>query len=51
MAGEMVEFENGDKGMALNLEESSVGIVILGKGEGLKEGASVKDLRNYLKFQ
>ncbi|HAA2229836.1 TPA_asm: F0F1 ATP synthase subunit alpha [Campylobacter jejuni] len=48
MAGEMVEFENGDKGMALNLEESSVGIVILGKGEGLKEGASVKRLKKLL---
>ncbi|ECL3118258.1 F0F1 ATP synthase subunit alpha [Campylobacter jejuni] len=49
MAGEMVEFENGDKGMALNLEESSVGIVILGKGEGLKEGVSVKRLKKLLK--
>ncbi|ELW2252778.1 F0F1 ATP synthase subunit alpha [Campylobacter jejuni] len=49
MAGEMVEFENGDKGMALNLEESSVGIVILGKGEDLKEGASVKRLKKLLK--
>ncbi|HEH6218447.1 TPA: F0F1 ATP synthase subunit alpha [Campylobacter jejuni] len=49
MAGEMVEFENGNKGMALNLEESSVGIVILGKGEGLKEGASVKRLKKLLK--
>ncbi|HHP0358893.1 TPA: F0F1 ATP synthase subunit alpha [Campylobacter jejuni] len=49
MAGEMVEFENGDKGMASNLEESSVGIVILGKGEGLKEGASVKRLKKLLK--
>ncbi|EOI3649643.1 F0F1 ATP synthase subunit alpha [Campylobacter jejuni] len=49
MAGEMVEFENGDKGMALNLEESSVGIVILGKGGGLKEGASVKRLKKLLK--
>ncbi|EDP6871612.1 F0F1 ATP synthase subunit alpha [Campylobacter jejuni] len=49
MAGEMVEFENGDKGMALNLEESSVGIVILGKGEGLKEGAFVKRLKKLLK--
>ncbi|EAK9928439.1 F0F1 ATP synthase subunit alpha [Campylobacter jejuni] len=49
MAGEMVEFENGDKGMALNLEESSVGIAILGKGEGLKEGASVKRLKKLLK--
>ncbi|ECP7275563.1 F0F1 ATP synthase subunit alpha [Campylobacter jejuni] len=49
MAGEMVEFENGDKGMALNLEEASVSIVILGKGEGLKEGASVRRLKKLLK--
>ncbi|EGL2493092.1 F0F1 ATP synthase subunit alpha [Campylobacter coli] len=49
MAGEMVEFDNSDKGMALNLEESSVGIVILGKGEGLKEGTSVKRLKKLLK--
>ncbi|EIW7344400.1 F0F1 ATP synthase subunit alpha [Campylobacter coli] len=49
MAGEMVEFDNGDKGMTLNLEESSVGIVILGKGEGLKEGTSVKRLKKLLK--
>ncbi|ELK4419130.1 F0F1 ATP synthase subunit alpha [Campylobacter coli] len=49
MAGEMVEFDNGDKGMALNLEESSVDIVILGKGEGLKEGTSVKRLKKLLK--
>lgn len=50
MAGEMVEFENGDKGMALNLEESSVGIVILGKGEGLREGTSAKRLKKLLKI-
>ena len=49
MAGEMVEFENGEKGMTLNLEEASVGIVILGKGEGLKEGSSVKRLKRLLK--
>ncbi|EAJ1253970.1 F0F1 ATP synthase subunit alpha [Campylobacter lari] len=49
MAGEMVEFENGEKGMVLNLEESSVGIVILGKGLGLKEGSSVKRLKKLLK--
>lgn len=49
MAGEMVEFENGEKGMALNLEENSVGIVILGKGETLKEGSSVKRLKKLLK--
>ncbi|MCX2683335.1 F0F1 ATP synthase subunit alpha [Campylobacter sp. MIT 21-1685] len=49
MSGEMVEFENGEKGMALNLEESSVGIVVLGKGIDLKEGGSVKRLRKLLK--
>ena len=49
MAGEMVEFENGEKGMALNLEESSVGIVILGKTDGIKEGLSVKRLAKLLR--
>ena len=37
MAGEMVEFENGQKGMALNLEESSVGVVVLGGCNDIKE--------------
>jgi len=49
MAGEMVEFENGEKGMALNLEESSVGIVILGKTDGIKDGSSVKRLAKLLR--
>ncbi len=49
MAGEMVEFESGEKGMALNLEESSVGIVILGKTDGIKEGSSVKRLGKLLR--
>lgn len=49
MAGEMVEFQNGEKGMALNLEESGVGVVILGKGVDLKEGDSVKRLKKLLK--
>ncbi|KIM10231.1 MAG: ATP F0F1 synthase subunit alpha [Sulfuricurvum sp. PC08-66] len=49
MAGEMVEFEDGTQGMALNLEESSVGIVVLGKGEKLHEGTSVKRLGRLLK--
>ncbi len=49
MAGEMVEFENGEKGMALNLEESSVGVVILGNGVDIAEGASVKRLGRLLK--
>nr|WP_260953108.1 F0F1 ATP synthase subunit alpha [Campylobacter sp. RM16187] len=49
MAGEMVEFESGEKGMALNLEESSVGIVILGKTDNIKEGSSVKRLARLLR--
>ena len=49
MAGEMVEFESGEKGMALNLEESSVGIVVLGKTDGIKEGSSVKRLGKLLR--
>ncbi len=49
MAGEMVEFETGDRGMALNLEESVVGIVVLGKGADIKEGSSVKRLGRLLK--
>ena len=44
MAGEMVEFENGVKGQVLNLEESSVGIVVLGEFSGIREGMSVKRL-------
>lgn len=49
MAGEMVEFESGERGMALNLEESSVGIVILGSGSEIKEGSSVKRLGKLLR--
>jgi F-type H+-transporting ATPase subunit alpha len=49
MAGEMVEFENGETGMALNLEESSVGVVILGSGKGIHEGSSVKRLGKLLR--
>ena len=48
MAGEMVEFDNGIKGMVLNLEESSVGIVILGEFSQIKEGMSVKRLGKLL---
>src|SRR2546425_5695079 len=42
MASEMVEFENGSFGLALNLEEDSVGIVILGNSFDIREGQSVK---------
>jgi F-type H+-transporting ATPase subunit alpha len=41
-AGEMVEFPGGVKGMALNLEEDNVGIVIFGDDRGIKEGDIVK---------
>ena len=41
-AGEMVEFENGMRGMALNLEIDNVGIVIFGNDREIKEGETVK---------
>lgn len=49
MANEMVEFENGVKGLALNLEESSVGIVVMGDSSGISEGSSVKRLGKLLR--
>ena len=42
MAGEVVEFETGVKGMVLNLEEANVGVVVLGSMAGIVEGMSVK---------
>ena len=42
MAGELVEFPNGSYGMAQNLEEDTVSIVILGTDAGIKEGDTVK---------
>lgn len=42
MAGELLEFSNGVMGMALNLEEDNVGIVILGPFRDIKEGDQVK---------
>ena len=41
-AGEMVEFENGVKGMALNLEADNVGVVIFGSDSAIKEGSTAK---------
>lgn len=41
-SNEMVEFASGVKGMALNLEENSVGVVIFGSDEGIREGDLVK---------
>ena len=42
MAGELVEFPNGSFGMAQNLEEDTVSVVILGTDQGIKEGDIVK---------
>ena len=41
-SGELVEFENGVKAIALNLEEDKVGVVLMGDGAGIKEGSKVK---------
>ena len=41
-AGEMVEFDDGSKGMALNLESDNVGVVIFGDDRKIKEGDTVK---------
>lgn len=42
MAGELLEFSNGVVGMALNLEEDNVGVVIMGPFKGIREGDQVK---------
>ena len=42
MAGELVEFPNGSYGMAQNLEEDTVSVVILGTDQGIKEGDTIK---------
>ena len=42
MAGELVQFENGEYGMAQNLEENSVSIVLLGSDAGITEGSIIK---------
>ncbi len=41
-AGEMVEFDDGTKGMALNLEADNVGVVIFGSDTGIREGSTAK---------
>ena len=42
MSGELLKFENGVMGMALNLEEDNIGVVIFGESRGIKEGGTVK---------
>lgn len=49
MSYEMVEFETGDLGLASNLEEGNVGVVILGGGNNIREGMSVKRLKRLMK--
>ena len=41
-SGELVEFENGLKGIVLNLEEDNVGVVLLGSSDEIKEGDTIK---------
>ena len=41
-AGELVEFETGLQAIVLNLEEDNVGVVLLGPGDGIKEGSTVR---------
>ncbi len=42
MSGELLEFPNGTYGMALNLDEDSIGVIIMGSDAGIKEGDPVK---------
>ncbi|MEL7409095.1 MAG: F0F1 ATP synthase subunit alpha, partial [Cyanobacteria bacterium J06558_2] len=42
MAGELLDFEDGTVGIALNLEEDNVGAVLMGTGFGIQEGSTVK---------
>ncbi|KAL8229450.1 hypothetical protein R6Q57_014350 [Mikania cordata] len=46
-AGEMVEFANGVKGIALNLENENVGIVVFGSDTAIKEGDLVKRIGTF----
>ncbi len=41
-AGELVEFDTGVQAIVLNLEEDNVGVVLLGSGDGIKEGSTVR---------
>src|SRR5688572_31323513 len=45
-AGEYLEFENGLKGMVLNLEEDNVGAVLMGEAKGIHEGDTVRRTGN-----
>src|SRR5882762_1402534 len=45
-AGELVEFENGIRAIALNLEEDNVGVVLMGESGEIKEGSKVRRTGN-----
>ncbi|WP_163532835.1 F0F1 ATP synthase subunit alpha [Helicobacter suis] len=49
MSYEVVEFDTGDRGLASNLEEGSVGVIVLGGGRNIKEGTSVKRTKQLMK--
>jgi len=50
MVGELLEFPGGIQGMALNLEEDNVGVVLLGPEAGLREGDTVKRTGNIIQI-
>ncbi|MDX2191574.1 MAG: F0F1 ATP synthase subunit alpha [Bacteroidota bacterium] len=50
-SGELLEFQNGIKGIALNLEEDNVGVVVLGSSNEIKEGDSVKRTKQIASIQ
>jgi len=45
MAGELIMFKNGTRGVVLNLEEDNVGVAVLGTTHGIQEGETVKRTR------
>jgi F-type H+-transporting ATPase subunit alpha len=49
--GELVEFENGSKGVILNLDQDSVSIILLDKASDIKEGDSVKRTEKLLSIE
>jgi F-type H+-transporting ATPase subunit alpha len=50
-AGELVEFESGVQAIVLNLEEDNVGVVLMGSGEGIKEGSTVRRTKKIASIQ
>ncbi|MCG8476609.1 MAG: F0F1 ATP synthase subunit alpha [Cytophagales bacterium] len=50
-AGELIEFENGSSGMAMNLEEDNVGAVLFGEASSVREGDTVKRTKRIASIQ